>query len=219
MKKYVVLVAGGSGSRMKSAVPKQFLLLKGKPVLMHTIQQFYSWDTALEIIVVLPENQLDEWQILCSLHAFHINHQIVAGGPTRFHSVKNGLHVIKEAGLVGIHDGVRPLVNHTVLTEVYKSASILGNAVPSVPLNDSIRELSGTHSEARKRENYRLVQTPQCFHTNLIQKAYTVDYREEFTDCASVAEADGNKINLVDGNFENIKITTPSDILIAEALM
>lgn len=219
MKKFAVIVAGGSGTRMKSVIPKQFMLLSGKPVLMQTLKQFYDFDTAIDLIVVLPEAQLDEWQILCSLHSFRIPHRTVAGGATRFHSVQKGLELIEDAGIVAIHDGVRPLVNKSTLLAVFTGAQTKGNAVPSVRLSDSIRKITGTKNEAQVREQFRLIQTPQCFDVALIKKAYSLPFQESFTDCASVLEAAGGEINLVEGNEENIKITNPADLIFAEQLI
>ena len=219
VKKFAVFVAGGSGSRMKSALPKQFMELAGKPVLMHTLQKFYDYDAAIDLILVLPEAQMDDWKILCSVHNFRIPHQLVPGGATRFHSVKQGLSILQEEGLVAIHDGVRPLVNAQTIENVYTLAAQKGNTIPSIPLNDSIRKVSGAHNESVLRSDYRLIQTPQCFLVSAIKQAHQQEYKESFTDCASVYEAHGGKINLVEGNPENIKITTPSDFIVAESFV
>ncbi len=218
MKKFVVVVAGGSGSRMKSAIPKQFMLLKGKPVLMHTLQAFFDYDANLSIILVLPPSQMDEWKILCSVHQVRLMHTLVPGGETRFHSVQHGLNTIKEEGLVAVHDGVRPLVSAETISTVFQVAFEKGNAVPCIALNDSLRKVDGEKNETVLRSDFRLIQTPQCFQISLIKKAFEQSYRDTFTDCASVIEANGGKINLVQGNVENIKITTQVDFLLAESL-
>jgi 2-C-methyl-D-erythritol 4-phosphate cytidylyltransferase len=219
MKKYTVFVAGGSGSRMNSTTPKQFMLLAGKPVLMHTLQRFFDYDTSIIFILVLPESQIVEWKKLCELHQFQLPHQIVVGGETRFHSVQKGLSLVDGDGLVAVHDGVRPLVNTSTISAVFSTAELKGNAVPSVPLNDSLRRVSGDKNEAVLRSDYCLIQTPQCFSISLLKKAFEQSYSDSFTDCASVLEASGGKINLVDGNVENIKITTPADFMVAESFL
>ncbi|MBL0047474.1 MAG: 2-C-methyl-D-erythritol 4-phosphate cytidylyltransferase [Bacteroidetes bacterium] len=219
MKKFAVIVAGGSGTRMKSVIPKQFMLLAGTPVLMHTLQKFHDFDATIELIVVLPKVQLDEWQVLCSVHSFRIPHRTAVGGETRFHSVQKGLECIEEAGIVAIHDGVRPLVNKSTLLSAYSGALAHGNAVPSIPLSDSIRKIIGTKNEAQVREHFRMIQTPQCFQVDVIKKAYSLPFQASFTDCASVLEAAGGAINLVEGNVENIKITNPADLIFAEQLI
>ena len=219
MKQFVIIVAGGSGSRMKSEIPKQFMLLKNIPVLMHTIKKNFDFNSAISIIVVLPESQIDYWKKLCVDYKFTIHHTCIAGGKTRFHSVKNGLNIIAENGLVAVHDGVRPLVSNQTIQNVFSVAEQKGNAIPCLPLNDSIRIVEGENSSAVLRSKYRLIQTPQCFSSSLIKKAFEQTYNDSFTDCASVVEAMGEKINLVEGNPENIKITTPSDLLIAESLL
>ena len=219
MKQFVIIVAGGSGSRMKSEIPKQFMLLKNIPVLMHTIKKFFDFNAAISIIVVLPESQINYWKKLCVDYSFTIHHTCIAGGETRFHSVKNGLNIITENGLIAVHDGVRPLVSNQTIQNVFSVAEQKGNAIPCLPLNDSIRIVEGDNSSAVLRSNYRLVQTPQCFSYALIKKAFEQTYNDSFTDCASVVEAMGEKINLVEGNSENIKITTPTDLLIAESLL
>jgi 2-C-methyl-D-erythritol 4-phosphate cytidylyltransferase len=219
MKKYTVFVAGGSGSRMNSTTPKQFMLLAGTPGLMHTLQRFFDYDTSIIFILVLPESQIVEWKKLCELHQFQLPHQIVVGGETRFHSVQKGLSLVDGDGLVAVHDGVRPLVNTSTISAVFSTAELKGNAVPSVPLNDSLRRVSGDKNEAVLRSDYCLIQTPQCFSISLLKKAFEQSYSDSFTDCASVLEASGGKINLVDGNVENIKITTPADFMVAESFL
>ena len=215
----VIIVAGGSGSRMQSELPKQFIDLGGKPILMHTLQQFHAYSPLLKIVVVLPQNQLSYWQELCMQKQFSVPHTVVAGGASRFQSVKNGLAEVKNKGMVAIHDGVRPFVPVEVIREAFTVAREKGNAVVSVPLKDSIRQVSGPVSKALDREQFRLIQTPQCFRAELLQKAYALPEENTFTDDASVVEKLGENINLVPGSYENIKITTPEDLLWAEAFL
>ena len=219
MKKYVIIVAGGTGSRMNNATPKQFIELKGKPVLMHTIEKFTSAFPDIFVIVVLSKSLNDDWIALSSKHNFKIPYQLADGGETRYHSVKNGLALVPDACVVGIHDAARPLVSRQTILNAFETAEVRGNASPCVPLNDSIRFLKGKDNCAVDRKHYSIIQTPQCFHSDLIKKAFLKAYKPEFTDDASVLEAFGEKINLIEGNRENIKITTEQDLIIAEALM
>jgi 2-C-methyl-D-erythritol 4-phosphate cytidylyltransferase len=219
MQEYVIIVAGGSGSRMKSDIPKQFLSVNGLPVLMHTIRAFAEYSQNLRIIVVLPSEQFSFWEELCRNHSFAIPHQLVAGGATRFHSVKNGLNCIieQEEFLVAVHDGVRPVISREIITESFKNAAEHGAAVVSVPLKDSIRIVGQNEgNKAMDRTLFRLIQTPQTFRSSWMKAAFTADYHESFTDCASVLEAWGYHIRLIDGAYENIKITTPEDLRWAE---
>jgi len=219
MKNFVIIVAGGSGLRMNSDIPKQFLLLAGKPVLMHTIECFVSFDPSINIIVVLPSKETAEWQSLCEKHSFTVKHMVVTGGNTRFHSVKNGLDTITENGVIGIHDGVRPIVSNDLIRKCFEEAKEKGNAIPYVHVRESMRRIDGEKNEAVKRDSYVIIQTPQCFTTDLLKKAFLAEYRTTFTDDASVVEAVGEKINLVEGESTNIKITFPGDLLYAEMLM
>ena len=219
MKKYIIIVAGGSGIRMNSTIPKQFIELQGRPILMHTIEKFANTISDIEIIVVLAKQLSDEWKQLCIKHKFTIPHQLTDGGETRFHSVNNGLALVPETCLVGVHDAARPLVNKQTIIKAFETAEQKGNASPAIPVSESIREVEGEKNKAVDRNNYFIIQTPQCFQTNLLKKAFLQTYRPEFTDDASVLEAMGEKINLIEGNLENIKITTSQDLLIAEALM
>lgn len=217
--KYVIIVAGGSGTRMESKTPKQFIELKGKPILMHSILAFFNFDPSLKIILVLPESQISVWESLCVEHSFTINHEVVIGGKERFFSVKHGLDVITTPGVVGIHDGVRPLVSKETISKCYETAMEQGNAIPVVNVHETVRRIEGDLSVTVPRSEYRLVQTPQCFDVELLKSAYDLGFLESFTDDASVAEANGQQMNLVEGNRENIKITTPIDLKIAEALL
>jgi len=222
MPNYAIIVAGGKGERMGQHLPKQFLELAGKPILMHTIEKFYNTFPQLKIILALPENQFDYWEELCYKNGFtKIPHQIVAGGKTRFDSVKNALKLITENGIVAIHDGVRPLVSATTIKNCFSQAEQSGTAIPVVDIVDSLRFVSKQDNTNKSvaRSCYKSVQTPQCFKTEIILKAYQQDFDESFTDDASVVEKLGFTIDLVEGNTENIKITSPIDIALAEVLM
>ena len=219
MKKYIIIVAGGSGSRMGSATPKQFLELLGLPILMHTLKKFQQSIADGEIILALPEKEQSTWQSLCEKYHFDVPHQIVNGGESRFHSVQNALQKVKEKSIVAIHDGVRPLVSETVINNCIQSAEKFGAAIPTLPMQDSIRKISDNGSQIADRSQFVLVQTPQCFQSEVILKAYQQEYQNSFTDDASVVEKLGHKIYLVKGNKENIKITTPEDLKMAEALV
>ncbi|NIJ55900.1 2-C-methyl-D-erythritol 4-phosphate cytidylyltransferase [Dyadobacter arcticus] len=220
MQEYAIIVAGGSGSRMKSDIPKQFLPIHGLPVLMHTIKAFRRYSDQLIILVVLPENQIDLWQELCEKHHFHETYGLVKGGETRFQSVSNGLMKIKDAdALVAVHDGVRPVIFKEIIADSFKVAARSGSAVVSVPLKDSIRLIIKDKNKAVDRSQFRLIQTPQTFRLSWMQDAFTTSYQETFTDCASVLEAKGYPIFLIEGSYENIKITTPEDLLWAEVYL
>jgi len=217
--KHVIIVAGGVGKRMHSEIPKQFLNVAGKPVLIHTFESFINYSKDIQITLVLPEPFIDFWKSLCKKFNFEVEHTVVKGGKTRFNSVRNGLKIIEDDSLVAIHDGVRPLVSKETLNRVFKKASETGNAIPAVKINESLRKISDDASFSVNRREYRLIQTPQCFQSELIKQAYEQEYQEEFTDDATVVETMGIKINLVEGNIENIKITRPGDIKIATAFL
>jgi 2-C-methyl-D-erythritol 4-phosphate cytidylyltransferase len=219
MKKFVIIVAGGSGSRMGSKLPKQFLELCGKPVLMHTIQAFHDFDPKCELILVLPATQQEVWSELCQKHSFSQPHTVVPGGETRFHSVQNGLKLIHDEGIVFIHDGVRPLVSQQTIRRCMETAQQTGNAIPVLPVTESLRKLDGSQNISVDRSNYFSVQTPQTFTSDVILKSFQQSYEHGFTDDASVVEKAGYTIHLVEGNYENIKITTPTDLIIAEAFL
>lgn len=217
---YVIIVAGGSGKRFKSKIPKQFIELSGKPILMRTIEVFFKYDDSLQIILVLPEQHIDYWNNLCKKYDFKTQHKIVLGGITRFHSVKNALDTIPVSeNLVAIHDGVRPLVSNASIKRCFAKAKKTGNAIPAVPPHDSVRLVKGNTNRIIDRSLLQLIQTPQVFRINKIKQAYSQDYLEIFTDDASVLELFGEKIYLVEGNRENIKITSNIDLIIAEALI
>jgi 2-C-methyl-D-erythritol 4-phosphate cytidylyltransferase len=220
-KNYAIIVAGGSGARMQSAVPKQFLLLKGKPVLMYTIEAFYQSTSKPQIIIVLPADFHIYWEDLCRQHEFTIPHQLVKGGETRFHSVKNGLDTIPDDKdcLIAVHDAVRPLTSQQIIDDSYQTALILGNAVTAVKSRDSVRQLKNNISTSLLRDEIYLVQTPQTFQSSQLKKAYLQPYGPHFTDDASVVEQTGIAINLIEGSYSNIKITFPEDIAIGEMLL
>lgn len=218
MQKYAVIVAGGSGTRMASALPKQFLALDGLPILMHTLSAFDFED--IKIILVLPEHHINHWNELLKKHLFHITHRVVEGGETRFHSVKNGIDAIEEEdALVAIHDGVRPLIDKYTIGKSFEVAQQKGNAVVSIGLKDSIRSVSPDGNQQEDRSKFRLIQTPQTFQLSLIREAFQQGFDPLFTDDASVLEKAGHAIHLIEGNYQNIKITTPDDLLIAESFM
>lgn len=215
MRAYAIIVAGGKGLRMGGEVPKQFLPINGKPILMHTIEAFRKALDGIEIILVLPADQHEYWQKLCQDYNFCSPELIAKGGETRFHSVKNGLALLPddEDAVVGIHDGVRPFVSKETIQRCYAAAAGGRAVVPVVPVVETIRQiLPDGKSITRPRDEYRLVQTPQTFPLVMLKKAYEQSYSETFTDDASVVEAMGEEILMVEGNRENIKITTPSDL-------
>ena len=214
----VLIVAGGKGLRMGSDLPKQFLPIGGKPVLMHTIEAFHHFDRTMKIILVLPQEQQTYWQELCAKHSFVIEHTVVDGGETRFHSVKNGLACVN-SGLVGVHDGVRPFVSPEVIKRCYELAAIKKAVIPVSGVVETVRHITETGSETVSRNDYKLVQTPQVFDAELLKQAYAQEYTPFFTDDASVVEAMGIPVCLVEGNRENIKITTPFDLKISSALV
>ena len=219
MNLFALIVAGGSGKRMGIETPKQFLELAGKPVLMHTIERFRSFDETIEIITVLPENQLRFWTELQKRYSFDVPHTLVKGGAHRFDSVRRGLEFVESSGLVAIHDGVRPLVKTETIRRCFETAEKLGNAIPVISPADSIRIVSNHTSEPVNRLNIKQVQTPQVFDAALIKKAYRQQYDPSFTDDATVLEKTGADIHIVEGNRENIKITNPEDLFIAQTLL
>ncbi len=223
-RRYAILVAGGKGLRMGGVVPKQFQVVAGRPVLMHTIEAFRCFDARVQIIVVLPCEQQAYWAELCEQYHFEVPFRVADGGATRFHSVQNGLALVPDEAdaLVAVHDGVRPLVSATVIAACYDEAARSGGAVPVTPVVETLRHLVPAASSAGvtvNRDVYRLVQTPQTFRADLLKAAYRQSYTEAFTDDASVFEAAGNAVALVEGNRENVKLTTPFDLRVAEALL
>jgi 2-C-methyl-D-erythritol 4-phosphate cytidylyltransferase len=218
MNLYALIVAGGTGSRMGANAPKQFLELAGKPVLMRTIERFRSFDVSIKIITVLPEDQLGYWEELQKKYSFSIPNTVVKGGPARFFSVKNGLDKVEDNSLVAIHDGVRPLVSTDTIKRCFDAAEKFGNAVPVISPTDSLRMITEQGNMPVNRQYLRIIQTPQVFDSKLIKKAYLQDYSPDFTDDAMLLEKTGETIHLVEGNRENLKITNPGDMAVAEAL-
>jgi 2-C-methyl-D-erythritol 4-phosphate cytidylyltransferase len=217
--KSVIILAGGIGSRMRADVPKQFLMLGGEPLLMHSIRAFSLSFPEITIILALPADHFSFWNELCLQYSFLIPHQLVAGGETRFHSVQNALALVENEGLVAIHDGARPLVSVSLIREVFLTAGQLGNCIPTIPVRESLRMISGGGNRAVNRDDYRIVQTPQVFKAESIKKAYQQTYQESFTDDATVVESTGETIHLTDGDPVNLKITHPYDLAAAEILM
>lgn len=220
MKRTVLIVAGGKGLRMGSQLPKQFIPIGGKPVLMHTLEAFHRFDSEMNLILVLPITQQVYWKELCTEHCFTVKHTVADGGETRFHSVKNGLALVSPGeGLVGVHDGVRPFVSQEVIARCYEAAAVRKAVVPVIDVVETVRHLTEAGSETVSRDEYKLVQTPQVFDADLLRQAYNQEFTPVFTDDASVVEAIGVPVCLVEGNRENIKITTPFDLKIAAALL
>ena len=216
--KHILIVAAGAGSRMRSSLPKQFMLLDGKPILFHTINSFLFLGD-VEFTIVLSSDYVDYWKDLCSSYGFNIPHNIVEGGSTRFHSVKSGLKNIPDNSVVLIHDAARPFASKETIIRVIELANRKSNAIPAIGISDSIREVYGGYNKVVNRDNLRVIQTPQGFHSTVIRAAYNQNYNTDFTDDASVLESTGNNINLVDGNPENIKITNAIDLVFAEGIL
>lgn len=213
----VIITAGGTGKRMGAGVPKQFLLIDGRPMLMHTIEAFYSFDPTFELILTLPEEWASHWEELCEKHTFTIPHRLVTGGEERFHSVKNAInHCTGE--FIAIHDGVRPFVSQDTIRRCFESAQIHHAAIPVVPVNQSIRKVTEEGNLGVNRNEYKVVQTPQVFTRKILIESYNQPYDPAFTDDASVVENRGYEIHMVEGNEENIKITTKQDLLLAAQL-
>ena len=215
MKKSMIIVAGGAGTRMGSEIPKQFIELNGKPILMHTIENLQAIDASMQLVLVLPKEQLLFWGELKEKHSFSIPHSLAEGGETRFLSVKNGLAKVVDSDVVGVHDGVRPFASKTMVNACFEAANLSGAAIPVVPIIQSLRVLTDENSSAVDRNSYRAVQTPQCFQTSVLKKAFDSADRTDYSDDATVVEQYGQRIAMVDGNAENIKITTPTDLELA----
>lgn len=215
---HVILLAAGDGKRTENAIPKQFLRISGLPILFYTFQAF-SYLREVRFHLVLNDNHVELWKELCKEFDFNIQHSIVSGGPTRFHSVKSGLRNIPDNSIVLIHDGVRPFPSDITINNVIEVTSRKGNAIPVISTSDSVREIKGIFNKVIDRKTVKLVQTPQGFNSSFIKDAYNLPYNETFTDDSQVLEATGIKINTVEGNTENIKITNPLDLIIAEAIV
>lgn len=218
---YIIIVAGGKGLRMGGDLSKQFMPLHGKPVLMHTIERFRAYSDELKIILVLPHEQQDYWRQICQKHNFTVEHTVVDGGQTRFHSSQNGVAAVPDdaTGVIGIHDGVRPFVSEETIARCFEAARQFGAALPVLPVTDTLRRVTDDGGYNVQRNDYRTVQTPQTFDAQLLKQAFKQPYSDNFTDDASVVEALGHKVTMVDGNRENIKLTTPFDLVVAEALI
>ncbi len=221
MKKFAVIVAGGKGLRMNSAIPKQFMQLHGVPLLYYSISAFQAFDAAIKIILVLPQQDIDYWKKLCQTHNLTINYSVVEGGETRYHSVKNGLTAIQENGLVAIHDGVRPILSQALLQRGFEAVAINKCVIPGIAMHDSMRKVLPDHTTlAVDRSDYRAIQTPQFFDVAIIQQAYDrIPFSPEITDDAMVAEKAGHVIHLIEGDKKNIKVTTPEDLILAESFL
>lgn len=220
MNKYAIIVAGGSGTRMQSEIPKQFLLLNGKPVLFYAINSFLKTFEDCTIILVLPEMYIGTGQEIIDAFFDYKKIKIVAGGRTRFHSVQNGLAQIdSENSIIFVHDAVRPVISESLLKRCYACALELGTAIPSIAVKDSLRQLTENGNEAVNRNDFVLIQTPQTFHSKILLPAFKIDYKEKFTDEASVVEAFGLTVSLIEGEEQNIKITKPNDLLLVETFI
>ena len=219
MNKVAVIVAGGSGTRMGAVLPKQFLLLKDKPVLYYTIKAFLDAYDDLQVILVLPVEYTDMGQEIIDAYFDKDRVRITAGGDTRFQSVKNGLALVEAESIIFVHDGVRCGVSKALIHRCYQQAVETGTAIPAIPSKDSIRLLTEAGNEAFDRNQVMLIQTPQTFHSKILLPAFQIDYKDKFTDEATVVEAYGMKVSLVEGEENNIKITRPVDLLIAEKML
>ena len=219
MQRSTIIVAGGSGKRMGATMPKQFLLLKGRPLLMWTIEAFHRFDPAMQLVVVLPRDHHATWQRLCSGHAFTLAHTLVSGGIERFHSTLEGLKAVGHDGLVAVHDGVRPLLSTGLIARCFTAAEEHGAAIPVVSISSSVREITEEGSQAMDRSRLRAVQTPQCFRAALLRRAFELPYDAAFTDEATLVERLGVDVHLVEGEEHNIKVTTPFDLKVAEAVV
>lgn len=214
-----IIVAGGSGTRMGGPIPKQFMLLNGRPLLCWTIEAFHRFDAAMPIILVLPEKEIPVWRTLCIGHNFHVEHTIVAGGEERFHSVRNGLAAVMGDCVVAVHDGVRPCVSTGLIARCFDAADEHGAAIPVVPISSSVREVIRDSSRPVDRSKLRAVQTPQCFRVDFLRKAFGLSYDPAFTDEAILVERIGAKVHLVEGEERNIKVTTPVDLMVAQVMV
>lgn len=219
MEKYVLIVAGGEGLRMKSKLPKQFIEINNRPVLIRTFDAFSGIGNINHFILVLAAEHINYWQQLCEKHRFKTEHTVIEGGPKRYHSVKRGLSLIPTNSLVAIHDAVRPFVSKNIINTGFDIAARKGNAIPAIAINESIREISGSLSKSVNREKYKIVQTPQFFQSDLIKRAYEQAFNEKFTDDANILESSGKQIYLIEGDTKNIKITHPEDLVYAESLL
>ncbi len=218
MEKHLLIAAGGKGERMQTSGYKQFMKLDGKPLLLRVMDAFFQFDPNIHCTIILPDALHQDWQNICNEYGCQPVYQLVEGGPTRFHSVKNGLKHIPDNSLVAIHDAARPLVSQQLITRLFNFAKKFGNAIPTIEVADSVRMVNRAMNTALPREQIRLVQTPQCFHASSIKKAYNTSYKDFYTDDASVLEANGERLYLIDGEKENFKITTMTDLMAADSI-
>jgi len=216
---YAIIVAGGTGSRMGNRSPKQFLLLSGKPLLIHSIQAFLDYNPRIQLVVALHQDYFETWKKICIEHNFHLSHRFVPGGETRYHSVKNALNIIAGEGFVAVHDGARPVISKELISLTFRKAREYSNAIPAIPVNETVRTIESGHPRLVDRNNLRIIQTPQVFEIGLLRRAYQQKYLPSFTDDASLLEAQGINLHLVEGDFRNIKLTYPCDIDIAESYL
>jgi len=219
MKKYAIIVAGGAGTRMQGEIPKQFMLLNGKPVILYSLEAFYAYDPLVNIILVIHQDYISYWEQLIKSFRISIPFSVVTGGETRFDSVKNGLKTIDYEGFVAIHDAARPVINAGFISGLFAKAARYGSAMPGIMLNDTIRLVEGDSSSQLDRTFLRAMQTPQVYRVSELKRAYTQPYHELYTDDASVMQAAGFPIHLTEGLTGNLKITLPQDIALAEILM
>jgi 2-C-methyl-D-erythritol 4-phosphate cytidylyltransferase len=219
MNKYAIIVAGGTGSRMHGEIPKQFMLLCGKPVILYSMETFHAYDPSINIILVIHPDYLPLWEQQCTEFKISVPFHVVAGGETRFDSVKNGLTLLDDEGFVAVHDAARPVIDAGFISKIYSEAEKYGSAMPGVALNDTIRKINGDTSHQLDRSSLRAMQTPQVFKVSELKRAYMQSYRPAYTDDASVMQSAGFPLHLTEGKPENIKITNPLDILFAEILM
>lgn len=210
----IIITAGGIGKRMGTDQPKQFLELLGRPVLIHTLERLYHFCPESQIVLTLPEQYIEDWRSLCAQYDCHIGHTVVAGGAERYHSIKNALEVCT-GEIIAVHDGVRPLVSKATVERLFEAVKEHPAVIPVIPVKESLRQVSADESHAVARATFRTVQTPQVFQAEVLRNAYTIEFHEGITDDASLVEAAGERVHLVDGNEENIKITTPSDLAVA----
>ena len=219
MERSAIIVAGGNGKRMRSEIPKQFLEVKGEPLLFHSIRAFHGSDPLIHLVLVLPQEHEQLWKELCEQHHMYVPHQVITGGSERFHSVKAGLDAIEGDGVVAVHDGVRPLLSAALIARCFKAAEEFGSAIPVIPISSSVRVVTGNESRSIDRSTLRAVQTPQCFQIPILKKAFELPFDPTFTDEATLIERNGGKVHLVEGEDRNIKVTTPLDLKVAEALL
>jgi 2-C-methyl-D-erythritol 4-phosphate cytidylyltransferase len=219
MKKIAIIVAGGTGTRMQSTIPKQFIEINGKPVIIYSLEIFYQYDNFIQFIIALHPDYFSMWGKIIKKYPVFSGIRIVPGGESRFHSVLNALKMIDGEYIIAIHDAVRPLVSRETISRCFKTAETDGCAIPCLEISESVREITSTGTRPVNRDKFRTIQTPQVFRSDILKTAYRQKYRNNFTDDATVVEKAGYRITLVEGNRENIKITTKEDLILAETLL